>query len=56
MSDCILYMRNLAALKKIDTPLTASFREKVDALMREHPLEEKAQAAIAEELGEVFAG
>lgn len=36
--------------------LTASFREKVEALMREHPLEAEAQAAIVEEPGEVFAG
>ena len=52
----LVLLRTLAALKKTDAPLTASFREKVDAVMQEHPLDQDAQAAIVEELGEVFAG
>ncbi len=50
----LLLLRTLTALKKVDRELTAAFKEKAEALMREHALNETASHAIQEELNEVF--
>lgn len=50
----LLLLRTLAALKKIDAKLVATFQNKVQTLMQEHPLSEQAQAVIVEELKEVL--
>lgn len=50
----LLLLRTLAALKKIDPELTASFREKVEALSEDHPLSGEADGLVSEELGKVL--
>lgn len=51
----LLLLRTLVALKKIDAELTASFQEKVNALMQEYPLEASAQKLTIKELNEILA-
>jgi hypothetical protein len=50
----LLLLRTLAALNKIDPKLVATFQNKVQSLMQEHPLTEQAQKPIIEELEEVM--
>jgi len=54
LSCRLLLLRSLAALKKIDPELTLSFREKIEALMQEHPLDDEVAKLIDEELNQIL--